>query len=123
VEEIFEKFLGEIDQIPPMVSALKHKGKRLYQLARDGVEVDRKARPVTIHSLKLLEFALPKVKFFLECSKGTYVRKIAEDVGALLGCEACVSQIHRTKVGPFSIDQAVTIEQFSEKDIQKADFR
>lgn len=123
VERIFKKFLGEIDQVPPMVSALKHKGKRLYQLARKGIEVEREARRVKIHTLKLLEFALPKIQFLLECSKGTYVRKIAEDVGGLLGCEACISQIHRIKVGPFVIEQAVELDQISQKDIQRADFR
>ena len=119
VKEIFKSFLGEIKQIPPMVSALKHKGKRLYQLARKGVEVEREARHVKIYSLELLEFALPKVKLSLECSKGTYVRKIAEDVGELLGCGGCISQIHRTKVGPFNIEQAVRLETFSEKDFEK----
>lgn len=122
VNEIFKKFLGEIDQVPPMVSALKHKGKRLYELARKGIEVEREARRIKIHSLELLKFQLPEVKFFLECSKGTYVRKIAEDVGSLLGCEACISQIHRTKVGPFSIEQAVTLDECTEKDIQRANF-
>ena len=91
-------------------------------VSRHGIEVEREARPVKVYSLELLEFALPNAKFFLECSKGTYVRKIAEDVGELLGCGGCISQIHRTKVGPFSIEQAVTLEDFSEKDIKKADF-
>jgi tRNA pseudouridine55 synthase len=122
VKSIFHTFLGEIEQIPPMVSALKHKGKRLYQLARKGVEVERQARKIKIYSLDLLTFALPEVKFFLECSKGTYVRKIAEDVGNRLGCGGCISQIHRTKVGPFDIAQAVKLENFSEQDIQPMDF-
>ncbi|MCX5681241.1 MAG: tRNA pseudouridine(55) synthase TruB [Candidatus Omnitrophica bacterium] len=123
VKEVFKGFLGEINQVPPMVSALKHKGKRLYQLARQGIEVEREARRVKVYSIELLEFALPKVKFSLDCSKGTYVRKIAEDAGELLGCGGCISQIHRTKVGPFSIEQAVKLENFSESDIKKADFR
>jgi tRNA pseudouridine55 synthase len=118
VKKIFNTFLGEIDQIPPMVSALKHQGKRLYQLARKGIEVKREARRIKIYSLELLSFVLPEVKFLLECSKGTYVRKIAEDVGNLLGCGGCISQIHRTKVGPFCIDQAIKLESFSEQDIR-----
>ncbi|MFA6378726.1 MAG: tRNA pseudouridine(55) synthase TruB [Candidatus Omnitrophota bacterium] len=122
VKNVFNTFLGEIDQIPPMVSALKHKGKRLYQLARKGLEVKREARRIKIYSLDLLNFALPEVKFSLECSKGTYVRKIAEDAGSLLGCGGCISQIHRTKVGPFYIDRAVKIENFSEQDIRPMDF-
>jgi len=122
VKDVFKTFLGEIDQVPPMVSALKHKGKRLYQLARKGVEVAREPRRVKIYKLDLLNFALPEVKFLLECSKGTYVRKIAEDVGSRLGCGGCISQIHRIQVGPFHIDHAIKIEDFSEKDIQSMDF-
>ena len=118
VRAVFNTFLGDIDQIPPMVSALKHKGKRLYQLARKGIEVKREARRIKIYSLDLLHFALPEVKFSLECSKETYVRKIAEDAGNLLGCGGCISQIHRTKVGPFHIAQAIKLECFSEQDIQ-----
>jgi tRNA pseudouridine55 synthase len=121
-KEVLKQFVGEIEQVPPMVSALKHKGKRLYELARKGIEVKREARPVKVYALELLEFSLPKVKFSLECSKGTYVRKIAEDVGDLLGCGGCISQIHRTKVGLFTIEQSVKLENFSEKDIQKVNF-
>ena len=122
VKEVFGKFLGGIDQVPPMVSALKHKGKRLYQLAREGIEVKREARRVTIYSLQLLKFQPPDVQFSVECSKGTYVRKIAEDVGNVLGCGACISQIHRTKVGSFGIDQAVKLENLCEGNVQLADF-
>ena len=122
VRDIFRSFLGESDQIPPMVSALKHKGKRLYQLARKGVEIKREARRIKIYSLELLSFMLPEVKFSLECSKGTYVRKFAEDVGSRLGCGGCISQIHRTKVGPFEIGQAAKLEHISESDIRPIDF-
>lgn len=118
VEETFQKFVGEIEQIPPMVSAIKVKGKRLYQLARSGLVVEREPRPVKIYSLGLLEFIPPFVKFFVECSKGMYVRKLGEDVGELLGCGACISQIHRTKVGPFLIENSVALESFDESHIR-----
>ncbi len=118
IERVFKTFIGDIDQIPPMFSALKHKGKRLYQLAREGVEVKREPRRIKIFLLELVQFLLPEIKFSLECSKGTYVRKIAEDVGEILGCGACISQIHRTKVGPFTIDQAVKLDEIKEADVQ-----
>ncbi len=111
IEKVAKQFLGSIEQVPPMVSALKFKGKRLYQLAREGIQVERKPRQIMIHSLKILDLSLPKVKIFLECSKGTYVRQIAEDIGRMLGCGGCISQIHRTKVGPFTIDQAITLDK------------
>ncbi len=118
IENTFAKFIGEIEQIPPMVSAVKHKGKRLYELARKGIEVKREPRKINIHSLKILEFLLPDVRFFLECSKGTYVRKLAEDVGALLGCGGCISQIRRTRIGPFTINESVSLEEMNESHIR-----
>lgn len=119
VEEVFKEFLGEIDQVPPMVSAIKVNGKRLYKLARQGLEVKRQARRIRIDKLGLLDFQLPKVKFYLECSKGTYVRQLAEDIGAKLGCPACIVEIERTKVGPFGIEKAVTLEELNETHIQR----
>ena len=115
---VLKNFIGEIDQSPPMVSALKYKGKRLYQLAREGVKVDLKPRRICISSLDLIDFSLPNAKIFLECSKGTYVRKIAEDIGTLLGCGACITQIHRTKVGPFDIKEAKDLKDISVADVQ-----
>ncbi|MBI4309287.1 MAG: tRNA pseudouridine(55) synthase TruB [Candidatus Omnitrophica bacterium] len=114
VEETFKRFTGEIEQMPPMVSAVKHQGERLYKLARQGKEVARTARKVRIDELKLLKFGLPDVEFFMSCSKGTYVRQLAQDVGDVLGCGACICQIERTKVGPFDIAQAVTLERLNE---------
>ncbi len=110
VEASFRKFTGLIDQVPPMVSAVKHKGERLYKLARKGVEVERAPRQVRIDTLQLLEFAPPLVKFSLACSKGTYVRQVADDVGEDLGCGACITEIRRTLVGPFTIKEAVRLE-------------
>ena len=119
VKEVFGQFTGDIDQLPPMVSAVKHKGERLYKLARKGVTVERAARRVRINELSLLNFNLPDVEFFMACSKGTYVRQLAEDVGDVLGCGACISQIERTKVGPFDIKEAVTLEELNEGHIRQ----
>ena len=118
VEEIFCKFLGETEQLPPMVSAVKFKGKRLYELARKGIEVKRTPRKVKVHCLKLESFEPPEVQFYLECSKGMYVRQLAEDVGTLLGCGACISQIERIKVGDFHIKDAVTLEDLNESHLR-----
>ncbi len=118
IQEAFRQFTGEIQQIPPMVSAIKFKGERLYKLARRGLHIERQPRPVRINSLKLIEFSSPHVKFFLECSKGTYVRQLAEDVGRLLGCGACIFQIERTRVGPFGIEEAVSLEDLNENHIR-----
>lgn len=118
VETALTQFTGEIEQKPPMVSAVKHKGERLYHLARQGKQVERTARKVRIDELKLLRFELPDVEFFMSCSKGTYVRQLAEDVGDVLGCGACISQIERTKVGPFDMKQAVTLEELNEGHIR-----
>ncbi len=118
IEEAFKRFEGDIKQKPPMVSAVKYKGQRLYKLARNGIEVEREARDIKISLLKILKSDLPYIKFYLECSKGTYVRKLAEDIGEVLGCGACISQIERTKVGPFNIEQAVSIEEAHEGHIR-----
>lgn len=118
VEDAFTKFTGSIDQIPPMVSAVKFQGERLYKLARRGVTVERVARKVRIDVLKVKSFDLPHVEFYLECSKGTYVRQVAEDVGEALGCGACITEIRRTKVGPFTIDGSVKLEDLNEKHIR-----
>ncbi len=117
IEDTLKKFVGQIEQIPPMVSAVKINGQRLYELARKGIEVVRQPRKITIDKLELLDFNMPHVKFYLECSKGTYVRKLAEDIAESLGTVACISQIQRTKVGPFSIDQAVDLQDLNEKHI------
>lgn len=114
VQRVFTQFTGNIEQKPPMVSAVKHQGERLYKIARQGIEVERTARPVRIDELRILKFNLPDVEFIMSCSKGTYVRQLAEDVGEVLGCGACISQIERTKVGPFEIKDAVAMENLNE---------
>ena len=118
MEEVFKRFTGDIEQMPPMVSAVKYQGERLYKLARQGKQVQRTARKVRIDELKLLRFGLPDVEFFMACSKGTYVRQFAEDVGDVLGCGACICQIQRIKVGPFDISQSVTLEDLNEGHIR-----
>ncbi|MDE2231508.1 MAG: tRNA pseudouridine(55) synthase TruB [Candidatus Omnitrophica bacterium] len=119
VRRTFLQFTGDIEQKPPMVSAVKHQGERLYRIARQGKTVAREARRVRIDELRILKCRLPDVEFFMSCSKGTYVRQLAEDVGEVLGCGACISQIERTKVGPFDIKDSVTLENLNENHIFK----
>lgn len=112
VELALKAFEGTIEQVPSMFSAIKQNGQPLYKLARKGVEVERKARTVTIKSLELLAFrpgVAPEVDIRLECSKGTYVRSLAEDLGAALECGGYVSALRRTAAGPFSIEDSVTL--------------
>ncbi len=112
VERELASFRGEIEQVPSMYSAIKHQGQPLYKLARQGVEVERKARRVVIKHLELRAFragARPEVDIYLECSKGTYVRSLAEDLGAALGCGAHVAALRRTQAGPFRIEDAVSL--------------
>ncbi|MEI7998062.1 MAG: tRNA pseudouridine(55) synthase TruB [Candidatus Omnitrophota bacterium] len=118
VEDVFKRFIGDIEQLPPMVSAVKHKGKRLYQIAWTGKQVERTPRKVRINELRVLNFTATEVEFFMSCSKGTYVRQLAEDVGDILGCGACISQIERTRVGSFDIKDAVTLENLNESHIR-----
>lgn len=113
VAKALEAFRGEIEQVPSMFSAIKQNGQPLYKLARQGIEVERKSRRVVIHQLELRDFRQQgeraEVDVYLECSKGTYVRSIAEDLGKALGCGAHVSVLRRTKAGPFSIEDSVSL--------------
>ena len=107
-----EAFRGEIEQVPSMFSAIKQDGQPLYKLARKGLEVERKSRRVVVKQLELREFRggdAPEADIYLECSKGTYVRSIAEDLGHALGCGAHVSALRRTRAGPFSLEDSVTL--------------
>ncbi|MDF9391974.1 MULTISPECIES: tRNA pseudouridine(55) synthase TruB [Methylococcus] len=108
---LLAKFTGPILQVPPMFSALKHQGKRLYELARKGVEVERQARPVTIFRIELAARGADYLELDVHCSKGTYVRTLVEDIGHALGCGAHVEVLRRTAVAGFSVAQAVTLEQ------------
>ena len=118
VKSILHSYRGEIFQVPPMVSALKHKGKRLYALARRGIEVNRPPRSVVVKELNLLEFVPPNIKFCLKCSKGTYVRQLAEDIARDLGCVGHISQIERQGIGQFNISQALPLSQIDESSLR-----
>lgn len=111
IEQVLQDFRGEGEQIPPMYSALKHQGQRLYDLARKGLEVDRPARPITIHSLTLLRFDATSMDLDVHCSKGTYIRTLAEDIGRSLGCGGHVEVLRRTAVGSLKVMDAFTIDQ------------
>lgn len=101
IEAELPAFRGEIEQIPPMYSALKHQGQRLYKLAREGKEVEREPRPVSIHELRLIDVAEDRFTLEVHCSKGTYVRTLVEDLGEAIGCGAHVEALRRTGLGPF----------------------
>jgi len=111
LEACLDGFRGEIDQIPSMYSALKHNGEPLYKLARQGIEVERKSRKVTIFHLNLIEQGDDFLVLDISCTKGTYVRTIAEDIGKELGCGAHVEELRRLQSGPFKIEETVTFEE------------
>lgn len=118
VVEALARFVGDIEQVPPMYSALKLNGQPLYKLAREGREVERQPRPVTIFKLELLDFRPgPKAEVDVEviCSKGTYVRTLAEDVGQALDCGARVERLHRIRSGPFDVANAISLEALEEE--------
>lgn len=111
VRSAAEGFLGEYDQIPPMYSALKVDGKKLYELARVGVEIERKARRVSIRELDILECRLPVVRMRVVCSKGTYIRTLCADMGERLGCGGTMQSLRRTAAGQFTVEHALTLGQ------------
>lgn len=111
VREAVMSFQGAYQQIPPMYSALKVDGKKLYELAREGKEVERKAREVFIHEIEILEMNLPVVKMRVACSKGTYIRTLCADIGTKLGCGGTMKSLQRTRVGSFTLEKAVTLTQ------------
>lgn len=114
VREAIMSFLGDYDQVPPMYSALKVNGKKLYELARAGKEVERQARHVDLPSIEILEIRLPVVKFRVECSKGTYIRSLCADIGGKLGCGGTMQSLVRTRVGEFRLADALTLTQLQE---------
>ncbi len=111
IVDVISQFTGEIEQVPSMYSALKHKGQPLYKLARQGIEVERKARKITIFTLELLSFKGDEFSLSVHCSKGTYIRNLVEDMGAALSTCAHVVKLHRTDAGPYTSDAMVTFEQ------------
>jgi len=114
LEAVLKRFTGHLTQIPPMYSAIKQDGQPLYKLARQGQTVERKSREIDIHSLELLSFAPPLVSFRVVCSRGTYVRTLADDMGEHLGCGAALKELRRTASGPFVIAAAVSLEGLEE---------
>jgi tRNA pseudouridine55 synthase len=113
IEEVLESFLGEIFQTPPIFSAKKIKGKKLYELTRKGIKVEPKPQRVKIYKISILEYNFPYLKIKIKCSSGTYVRSLANDLGKKLGCGAYLEELIRTKIGEFSIEKAVEISKLS----------
>ncbi len=111
VEKTMLRFVGGYDQIPPMYSALKVNGKKLYELAREGKEIERKPRRVELPYIKILEMELPYVHYVVGCSKGTYIRSLCADIGEQLGCGAAMAELKRTKVGNFFVEESITLDQ------------
>ncbi len=117
VLKVCNEFVGEYEQIPPMYSALKHNGQKLYELARKGIEIERKPRTVHINSLRVNDINLADeqktVTITVDCSKGTYIRSLCDDIGKKLGCGACMMKLTRTRVGEFMLDDTLTLNQIS----------
>ncbi|MGR9072836.1 MAG: tRNA pseudouridine(55) synthase TruB [Gammaproteobacteria bacterium] len=111
IGDCLNQFIGENDQVPPMYSALKFQGKRLYELARKGVTVERKSRRITIYDIRLLDYRENLLSIDVKCSKGTYIRTLAEDIGRCLGCGAAIRELRRLEVGQLSVSDAVTLDR------------
>jgi len=110
IRATFESFLGQVSQIPPMYSAKKVNGKKLYELARRGITLKREPKAVFIRSLKILDMSLPLVTFYVKCSKGTYIRQLAHDIGEKVGCGAHLTSLRRTRIGDFDVNKALSFE-------------
>lgn len=117
IKKVLNNFKGDIDQVPPMVSAIKHKGKKLYQLARSGKTVKREPRKIRISDIEILEFKFPELTFRVRCSKGTYVRTLCEDIGRSLGVPSHMSGLVRTRSGDFLLENSKALGDIYEKDI------
>ena len=115
VKSVLKEFIGLYHQIPPMYSALKVNGKKLYELAREGKEVERKARPIYIDEIEVLEINLPVFTIRVACSKGTYIRTLCHDIGQKLGCGAAMASLERTKSGQFTLETALTLEEIEKR--------
>ena len=109
IRKVMEQFVGEQEQVPPMYSALKVNGQKLCDLARKGIEVERKSRKITVFSIDILKMNLPEVTIRVHCSKGTYIRTLCNDIGEALGCYGCMKSLLRTRVDRFTLDQALTL--------------
>lgn len=115
VKDCVMSFVGEYDQIPPMYSALKVNGKKLYELAREGKTIERKSRKVEIKEIRILEMALPRVRMEVSCSKGTYIRTLCHDIGEKLGCFGCMESLLRTKVSRFELESSLKLSEIQKK--------
>ena len=116
---VIHSFIGDYQQIPPMYSALKVNGKKLYELAREGIEIERKPRGVTIHDIQIINIEQDEVRMAVHCSKGTYIRTLCNDIGEQLGCGGCMKSLLRTKVGQFFLEHSInlsTVVECVEKD-------
>ena len=114
IDAVIAKYTGEIDQVPPMYSALKHEGRPLYEFARAGVTIERPSRRVTIKAITVLDFQAGQLVIDVSCTKGTYIRTLAEDIGRDLGCGASLSALRRTVSGPLSVAQAISLDALAE---------
>lgn len=121
LEQACQQFVGKINQVPPMYSALKHEGKALYEYARAGVEIERKSREVTINQITVNTFDSPDAVITVSCSKGTYIRTLAEDIGAALGCDAHLTGLRRTETAGYVIEDAITIEALEAMSVEMRD--
>jgi len=121
MENALSKFRGDVQQVPPMYSALKHQGKALYEYARAGVEIERPARDVTIHEIALEQLSGNMAVIKVSCSKGTYIRTLAEDIGKVLGCGAHLTQLRRLETGGFTLSDVATVEQLESMTIVQRD--
>ena len=118
VLKVINKYVGEIDQIPPMYSALKVNGKKLYELARQGIEIEREARKITIYNIYDIEISKPFVSMKVKCSKGTYIRSLCYDIGEDLNCGATMTKLSRIENGPFTLENGINIEDLNEENIK-----
>lgn len=119
INKILKKFTGEQNQIPPMFSAKKVKGKKLYELAREGKEIERQPQQITIYEIELLEYNYPALKIRVKCSSGTYIRSLGYDIGLALGCGAYLEELERTKIGEYKLEEAMDIEEIIKDNWQK----
>ncbi len=111
IDHILQSFIGEISQTPPIYSAMKVDGKRAYKLAREGKEVALKPRKVTIYELNVIDYDFPELKIRVKCSSGTYIRTLGEDMGKALGTGAYLTELRRTQIGEYNIENAITVEE------------
>lgn len=114
VKQVILSFIGAYEQVPPMYSALKVNGQKLCDLARKGITVERKARPIVIHNIEIININLPEVEMIVSCSKGTYIRTLCDDIGKKLGCYGCMKSLLRTRVDQFTIEKALTLSELQQ---------